>query len=1301
MSSGGYDASYSYSTYVPGDSWHAPDSIYHRPHHLPSHRRSPSPPRRYMTYDRYVPSRSPPRSGPTWSDSYRPDSPSPISGRYHADTPNPYRARSPSPWTTLRLTPKPYLARSQSPEYFSSYVPDVDPWDSSSAWQQPLETSIVQQRQPSSPTPSASRDKGRRGSILAKRMFEPSDSWKQSHSDRREATARGPDEISPTTHGAAYRPVPHNDRSVVGRTGYDHYIPGYPSSTPDNRRKSSPRPRVRNIWPATRSRSRSVSLPPREPRRASPYPRRRRSRGRSPSRGPRSLSRHRTYSRGIRSSRDGRRSLSRSRRSITRRHRSNSRRYSYSRSSSRGRSVSRTRSLRNGITISKHFNGGSGKKSRTRSPSRSSIASSIASSRASDRMPPPPVEKAHPPIAPEVNVLDDTHQTTQVNTDAKPVQSPPSSPKVASLPNGLDSDAKQTESIQVLLPSGTLDQPKKKLEPESVTVTDAPVPPPPLPLPRSPVAVQHTRPSDSEKAPHLNGAVEPELTLKTVGMLGTGPTTSNTTPTNTSLLLSPVPSSPSASNQIANLPGSDHQGFTLTPKPSTIPTARLSNSQPKLVPQIRQEITPPKPENIPKLSNAKSTTEALRTVVMTRLLHDRQTREDRVNPVLMTNLQLAAHSRDPRPSTTVENIIEEATEGRRRADRIEHISSLRGSLVEHFQHRQTVISEKIQRLRKEYVSLHERWLAHCASLDDQARPAVIAEFENVQPVTRATRRSTNMSDAVRSDLEMEQIIASLGYDEATDPNQLSLRNLATVPDMISVTNGKVDYVFDDTDHLVDNPSEYYGPSTGIHDWTEAEKEIFLDKFAAYPKQFGVIAEHIPNKTAAQCVDYYYLHKKKVIDFRKVISQFAPGKRKRKGTGRKKGNGLLADIRQHDAEVHRESEPPPPAAASGRTGRRRMARPPPKEPKKPTVSRRTTILQLEETSTATPTPEPETRPRRRRGTGIASAAASSNATPITTPAPFITPATPAPIMNSLPTHLTLAASLSRTISIAAEDAEEEPLDNERPAKKSRRPRKVKSAAIVTEEPPDPVQETKPADQAESNTRRKATPISIQWSDEDKSLFLKLLGQYGDDFKRIAASMPNKTTVQVSNYYKSNLVDLELEKVAAGAPKRSPTPEARESSKDSPQPGTVPDSAPPMSSLTHDTSRASSRRTSRDVPISSTIRSNLSGVSKQPELASATTSPYAYLASHATNGRLGYTSSTIPPAPYPTIPYTYSYTDSHYAHYTRTGQRPIAPHPDPTRRGAAVPSIHKGENPYPVLPPPGVPPPSTPYHYSLES
>ena len=299
-------------------------------------------------------------------------------------------------------------------------------------------------------------------------------------------------ERSPILHGDSYRPgLPHKDRSVVGRTGYDSYIPAYPSSSPDSRRKSSPRPRVRNIWPTSRSRSRSVSLSPRESRRSSAYQRRRSSRSRTPSHRGRSSSHRRTYSRSRRSTSRGLRSLSRGRRSISRRRRSRHR-YSYSRSSSRdrrsssrtrcsrgrsssrGRSMSRTRSLRNGNSAAGHFRGLSGTNGRTRSRSRSSIASSIASSRASDRL---PTQNVNLPVSKDINGSGDIKQKAQVTAD---IHSPP---RTASISDKL-LDTKTFESSQPP-PSSTASDQSKKMEPESVVVTDAHVLQPPLPSPRS------------------------------------------------------------------------------------------------------------------------------------------------------------------------------------------------------------------------------------------------------------------------------------------------------------------------------------------------------------------------------------------------------------------------------------------------------------------------------------------------------------------------------------------------------------------------------------------------------------------------------------------------------------------------------------------------------------------------------------------------------------------------------------------------------------------------------------------------
>ena len=393
------------------------------------------------------------------------------------------------------------------------------------------------------------------------------------------------------------------------------------------------------------------------------------------------------------------------------------------------------------------------------------------------------------------------------------------------------------------------------------------------------------------------------------------------------------------------------------PSPPTLPNEEATpiipdSTGPSMEEQTEQILITP--QDIPSLSEAKSTKEALRIVVMTRLLCDQQTREERISPVLLTNRSLA-QCMETRRSTSLQELVTEVCDGKRHQERMSTFAGAKSALEQRFKEREAVRLAKVQRLKKEYQILHEKWVQHCAHLDEQSR-ALTSETETVQPAGRTTRRSAaSLGDAVRSDLEMEQIIASLGNDEATDPAHLSLRNLATIPDMISVTHGKVDYVYDDTNHWVESPAEYYGPHTGIHDWTEEEKKVFLDKFAEYPKQFGIIAGYLPNKTQAQCVAFYYLHKKKMIDFRKVVSQYAPNKRRRRGTGKKKG--IIADIQQHDAEVSGGVDllTVPSRVSKGRKTAAQV------EGGRKTHNPRRLTVQQEGTPGSTPTPEPPEAP----------------------------------------------------------------------------------------------------------------------------------------------------------------------------------------------------------------------------------------------------------------------------------------------------------------------------------------------------
>lgn len=437
--------------------------------------------------------------------------------------------------------------------------------------------------------------------------------------------------------------------------------------------------------------------------------------------------------------------------------------------------------------------------------------------------------------------------------------------------------------------------------------------------------------------------------------------------------------------------------------------------------------------------------DALIHVVASRAVHDYHRRDERVAPILLSNLSIAEPLPDDEGSTT--SPTQEFMGPSRVEQRQEWREEMLANSLFFMREREAGVDTKVARLRAEYLELQIKWLEHCARLDEEARAN--SPEDAVTASGRTTRRSAaTHGDAVRSDLEMEQIIASLGNEDLTDANHLAMRNAATLPDMISVTRGYVDFVYDDTNNLVPNAPEFYRQRTGIDDWTEEEKHIFLKAYAAYPKQFGIIAESLPNKTAAQCVLFYYLHKKKHIDFRKVIQHYAPKTRKGgRRTDKQRGNALLADIMRHDAEVSHDHGSGTPEAPK----KRRPGRPP--------NPRRSTLVAETPNTTPTPvaTPDPEPVQRSRAGRRVSAR----------TPLIVEDDATEEEVFSGI---LFRPSACSAHRHVQAEE--------QRPAKK-RRGRKPKN--------PAPDVSGHPQSQSEvggtGNGRRKSTQ-QANWSEEDQ-------------------------------------------------------------------------------------------------------------------------------------------------------------------------------------------------------------------------
>ncbi|KAI0258291.1 hypothetical protein BC834DRAFT_975304 [Gloeopeniophorella convolvens] len=625
----------------------------------------------------------------------------------------------------------------------------------------------------------------------------------------------------------------------------------------------------------------------------------------------------------------------------------------------------------------------------------------------------------------------------------------------------------------------------------------------------------------------------------------------------------PMPSEPSAepsstpqSLPVLSLPGAT----TSSPVSSAAPTPSLQTpSPPHVAPEVivaAPAVQEPEDELVPKspVSSALHAAgvpaavrpdggifpvsakepeffgEALHIVIDARRLVDIQSRGERVNPILFSNCTIApASPEEPAPSAHAP--AQEVAAGERNRGTIRAFDThVRNSLVANMAARQETVDEKVTRLRKEYLALHKEWVARCADLDESHKVDAAAGEVAAIPARTTRRSAAVLGDAVRSDLEMEQIIASLGNDELYDPAHLALRNVAVIPDMISVTHGKVDAMFDDTNNLVRDPQTFYDPIPSLAEWTSEEVEIFKQRFAKWPKQFGHIAAGLEHKTQAQCVQFYYLHKKTLIDFREAITTYGQSKRRRGGrkTDKKKG-GLIADIRQHDAEVSKEQDPV--KRRAGATTRKR--REPTAQPPKRTAPRRSAtaaMQQEEQTPAATPTPDPEPAPT----------------PPVPAPAPD-PPARPKRRRN----NRAGAGAAAETDSAATEEP---------PAKRRRAPRKSKLVVSETSTPePTKAASEAPAETAsvpvEGPSEQPTQRRSSAWSADDIEQFLGLLAQYGKDFKRIAASMPNKTTMQVGNFYTANLDRYDLKPIAAKAPGRSPTPNPPpETKEETPQPST---------------------------------------------------------------------------------------------------------------------------------------------------
>lgn len=465
--------------------------------------------------------------------------------------------------------------------------------------------------------------------------------------------------------------------------------------------------------------------------------------------------------------------------------------------------------------------------------------------------------------------------------------------------------------------------------------------------------------------------------------------------------------------------------------------------------------------------------------------------ETRYDYVFEANLALKDASA-MRKQTSNKELVQDVMEDVQFQRRLETHSSVAQVLIEQFKKRSEDFAAKTRRLRAEYKTLHMRWVTNCRKLDQDLASQITLP---PSPTFRASRRTAGFGDIVRSDLEMEQIIAALGNEDMTDPNVLAIRNTATIPDLLTSDCNNLDVSYLDDNGLIEDPVEFFDTYSALGRWTEEEKDLFLEKFGTYPKQFDVIASFLPGKTPTECIMFYYLHKKELLDFRAAVKKYGPKrKRGRKGgKGKGKGNALLADIMkpsrgQDDDAGHRQMQQfGGMAAINGQK----------------IISRRSLL----------------------KGVQSGGGAGSLN-------------------MSNVPSSLDAAKNDANSKS-RSESPEE--VDDSAIVVDHRRTRSVKLVepvptetdvvVVSTEKSKEKIKRPpgRPPKQPRHPVRTEETspstaPVKVTsyvWTKAEEAQYLKLVKEHGKDFKKIAAGMPAKTELQCRNYFRKHR---EFERIA---------------------------------------------------------------------------------------------------------------------------------------------------------------------------
>ncbi|CAI2168282.1 9876_t:CDS:2 [Funneliformis geosporum] len=203
---------------------------------------------------------------------------------------------------------------------------------------------------------------------------------------------------------------------------------------------------------------------------------------------------------------------------------------------------------------------------------------------------------------------------------------------------------------------------------------------------------------------------------------------------------------------------------------------------------------------------------------------------------------------------------------------------LRLLLVKKLQDQKASIKLKEQALQQEWKTLYYTWKQKFEML--QKTKGKMKQDDNDNNSTSGfaarwpvrTNRGRRRGDVVRSEAEMEEVMKIL-QDE-----QRKCQTWANIPPMILDPKERQQVKFINNNRSIPDPEGFYDYNVDLNvDWTIQEREDFYELFKSFPKKFGKVAEHLKDKSANDCVIYYYRNKKE-LKLKELIPKNGRGQR---------------------------------------------------------------------------------------------------------------------------------------------------------------------------------------------------------------------------------------------------------------------------------------------------------------------------------------------------------------------------------------------------------------------------------------